>query len=423
MIVDLPSTTTTSISKRLVRLRNDVGAMTLGRVLTLVIVVDEADADDALAAANDASHQHPCRIVVLVQANPRGANRLDAQIWVGGEAGASEVVVMRLYGKLSDHGQRVVMPLLLPDSPVVAWWPTAAPEDVGASPIGSIAQRRVTDSATARKPQEELQRRARNYRPGDTDLAWTRLTLWRGLLAAALDQPPFEPVFEATVSGAADSPSTDLLAAWLAQRLKCPVNRTRGRRGTGLISVRLERRSGPVDLVRPDGAVATLAQSGHPIRRISLARRTTAQCLSDELRRLDPDEIYAEALTKGLPLLSADRSMTTSEAVAEGEAPSSKQARLASRRIAAANRRLGSNEMVDAPAVPERRDAPTVMKAAARKLDAKVKGTAGSGSVTSTTTAAASGRKQKASAEKPGAEKTTAKEPSVTESGAKKGAR
>ena len=40
MIIDLPKTTSASVSKKLVQLRNDVGAMTLGRVLTLVIVVD-----------------------------------------------------------------------------------------------------------------------------------------------------------------------------------------------------------------------------------------------------------------------------------------------------------------------------------------------------------------------------------------------
>ena len=61
MIVDLPSTTTAAVSKKLVRLRNDVGAMALGRVLTLLIIADESDADEAIEAANDASRQHPCR--------------------------------------------------------------------------------------------------------------------------------------------------------------------------------------------------------------------------------------------------------------------------------------------------------------------------------------------------------------------------
>ncbi|MGI8716243.1 MAG: glucose-6-phosphate dehydrogenase assembly protein OpcA, partial [Lapillicoccus sp.] len=72
MIIDLPKTTSPAISKKLVELRNDVGAMALGRVLTLVIVVDDHEADEIITAANDASRQHPCRIIVVVSGNRRG---------------------------------------------------------------------------------------------------------------------------------------------------------------------------------------------------------------------------------------------------------------------------------------------------------------------------------------------------------------
>ena len=329
MIVDLPGTTTATVSKMMVKLRNDVGAMTLGRVLTLIIVVDETEADEAIDAASDASRQHPCRIIALVRGSKRGANRLDAQIRVGGDAGASEVIVLRLYGALAEHGNSVVIPLLLPDSPVVAWWPKDAPPNVFESAIGQMAQRRITDAGEARNPRTEMNLRAESYHPGDTDLAWTRVTLWRGLLAAALDQPPYESVVEATVTGAGDSPSADLLAAWLAHALKCPVTRARTRAGTGLVSVRLKRRSGNIDLMRPDGAVATLAQPGGPARRISLSRRQLAGCLAEELRRLDPDEPYAETLTKGLAKIGARDSVTASEAIADGDAPSVPQTRKA----------------------------------------------------------------------------------------------
>ena len=370
MIVDLPSTTTAAVSKKLVRLRNDVGAMALGRVLTLLIIADESDADEAIEAANDASRQHPCRIIAIVTGNKRGASRLDAQIRVGGDAGASEVVVLRLYGALADHGDSVVIPLLLPDSPVVAWWPRGAPGDVSADPIGAMAQRRITDAAEARNPHKEMDYRAQTYKPGDTDLAWTRVTLWRGLLAAALDQPPFEPVVGATVTGGSDSPSTDLLAGWLAQMLKCPVKRARTRAGSGMISVRLERRSGDVDLVRPDGNVATLTQAGQPVRRIGLARRGLAECLADELRRLDPDEIYAQALTKGLARVSQGRSTTASKAIANGDAPSVEQAARQANRLAREARKHASAQMVEAE-VPETASTEAVQEAASRKLQDK----------------------------------------------------
>jgi glucose-6-phosphate dehydrogenase assembly protein OpcA len=374
VIVDLPSTTTAAVSKKLVRLRNDVGAMALGRVLTLLIIADENDADEAIEAANDASRQHPCRIIAIVTGNKRGASRLDAQIRVGGDAGASEVVVLRLYGALADHGDSVITPLLLPDSPVVAWWPRGAPGDVSADAIGAMAQRRITDAAEARNPHKEMQRRAATYTPGDTDLAWTRITLWRGLLAAALDQPPYEPVVSATVTGGGDSPSTDLLAAWLAQTLKCPVTRARTRAGTGMVSVRLERRGGDIDLVRPDGVVATLVQPGQPVRRITLSRRQLAECLADELRRLDPDEIYAETLTKGLVKVGRG-AVTATEAIAEGEAPSIEEARKQSRRAARKNHSQGSNVMVSASPPPEHTSDEAVKEAASSKLEARKAGT------------------------------------------------
>ncbi|MEO8555313.1 MAG: glucose-6-phosphate dehydrogenase assembly protein OpcA [Actinomycetota bacterium] len=305
MIVDLPNTTTGGISRMLVTLRNEVGAVSLGRVLTMIIVADDTEAaNEAIESAIDASRQHPCRIIALRSGKKSGASRLDAQIRIGGDAGAGEVIVLRTHGELVAHGNSALVPLLLPDSPVVAWWPKSAPPDVSASAIGQMAQRRITDAAEASNPWAEMQRRAESYQPGDTDLAWTRITLWRGLLAAALDQPPYEPVIAATVTGARDSPSVDLMAGWLAEALRCPVTRVRTSAGTGMTSVRLERRSGNIDIVRPHGSEATMAQPGQPVRQVILGRRELVECLADELRRLDPDEIYQETLTKGLARLA-----------------------------------------------------------------------------------------------------------------------
>ncbi len=301
MIIDLPDTSTGAIGQRLVRLRNENGAMALGRVLTLVIVVDEDRAESAIASANEASYMHPCRIIAVVRGNRRGARRLDGQIRVGGDAGAAEVVVARLYGELVHHGAAVVAPLLLPDSPIVGWWPNVAPNDTSDDQIGTMCQRRITDAAVATNTLTEIKRRGANYAPGDTDLAWSRITRWRGVLAAALDQAPFDPPTGGVVTGGVDSPSTDLLAAWLADRLRISPVRARTPRGTGLISVKLERVSGNLELVRPLGtSIATLTHPLQPERRIAMVRRSDAECLADELRHLDPDEIYHATLAKGL---------------------------------------------------------------------------------------------------------------------------
>ncbi len=373
MIIDLPSTTTAAVNRKLVDLRDSGGAIALGRVLTLVIITDERGAEVAIEAANDASREHPCRVIVIVQANRRGADRIDAQVRVGGDAGASEVIVLRLYGQLTSHADSVVTPLLLPDSPLVVWWPEAAPKDPAADPIGSMAQRRITDAAAAANPRKELERRRDTYAVGDTDLAWTRVTKWRGLLAAALDQPPYESVEHVTVTGASDSPSTDLLAAWLAESLRCPVTRSRTRAGTGMSAVRLQRRSGPIDLVRADGAIATLTQPGQPDRRISLPRRELAECLAEELRRLDPDEVYQATLTKGLDRVKAGRSVTASQAAAEGEGvslPAARRgARAASRRESQRSREI--HEAKPAGKQPAPKKKPTAKKTTAKKATAK----------------------------------------------------
>ena len=369
MIVDLPATSTEAISKKLVRLRSDTGSMALSRVLTLLVVVDEDEAEDAIRTANDASRQHPCRIIVVVIGNKRGAARLDAQIRVGGDAGASEVVVLRLYGPLASHGRAVVTPLLLADSPIVAWWPTTAPRSPSQDPIGVMAQRRVTDAAQCHgAPRTVLKRFADAYEHGDSDLAWSRITLWRGLLAAALDQPPYEQVTAVTVVAGADSPSGELLAGWLAVRLKCPVSLARARNRSGVISVRLERASGAVDLVRPqDGNTATLSQPSQPDRTIALPHRGDAECLADELRRLDADEVYADALTKGLAKVHLSR-QTASEAVKAGKAPSVAEAERKAQRIRRAARAGGSSTMVARDLPPKADDPTAVKKAATKKL-------------------------------------------------------
>lgn len=329
MIIDLPSTTASAVNRSLVDLRERGGTVALGRVLTLVIVTDEASAEEPIAAANAASFEHPCRVIAVGRGLRRGAPRMDAQIRVGGDAGASEAIVLRLYGELADHGASIVVPLLLPDAPVVAWWPADAPDVPAEDPIGALAQRRITDVGHHRRPLVALDHRRKGYRPGDTDLTWTRITNWRGLLAAALDQPPAEKVTSVVVAGAPDSASTDLLAGWLALKLGCPVTRRKtGKSGSGMHSVVMNRSSGPVTLSRPESTTATLQAPGQPERRVALPRRALRDCIAEELRRLDADEVYAEVLSGGLPLVArpgSDRAPATGRAASHTASDTARQ--------------------------------------------------------------------------------------------------
>ncbi len=294
MIIDLPDTSTTAINKKLDELREKVGAVTLGRVLTLVIAPDsEAVLEESIEAANAASHEHPSRVIVVMTGDADAAEaRLDAQLRVGGDSGAGEVVVLWLSGPLAGHDSSVVVPFLLPDIPVVAWWPDIAPAVPAQDPLGQLAIRRITDATNGADPLSAIKSRLPGYTPGDTDLAWSRITYWRALLASAIDQPPHEPITSALVSGLRTEPALDVLAGWLASRIGGPV-----RRAVGELKVELVRNTETVTLSRPqEGTTATLSRTAKPDALVPLPRRETRECLAEDLRRLDPDAIYFSAL-------------------------------------------------------------------------------------------------------------------------------
>lgn len=294
VIVDLPDTTTNAINKKITAVREQAGAITVGRVLTLVVAADSEDRlDDAIDAATAASREHPCRIIVVVPVDRAAkTSRLDGQLRLGGDAGVGEVVVLRMAGPLADHAASVVLPFLLPDTPVVAWWPGNAPAVPAQDQLGRLAVHRITDATSCGDPLTAIKSRRQGYTPGDTDLAWSRITYWRALLASAVDQPPYEPIESALVSGLRTEPALDMLAGWLASRLDCEV-----RRAVGPLQVELVRRSETITLSRPqDGVTGTLSRTAKPDALLPLGRRETRDCLAEDLRRLDPDEIYHEAL-------------------------------------------------------------------------------------------------------------------------------
>ncbi|MEU9797140.1 glucose-6-phosphate dehydrogenase assembly protein OpcA [Streptomyces sparsogenes] len=299
MNIDLTNTTSSKVNAALVEARRAAGGPAVGMVLTLVVVTDEGNHYDALKAAADASREHPSRILAVIKRpgrtpRDRRTARLDAEVRLGGDVGGGETAVLRLHGELADHADSVVLPLLLPDAPVVVWWPVDAPDHPARDPLGALAQRRITDAYAVEQPLEQLAARAASYTPGDTDLAWTRLTPWRAMLAAALDQARTE-VTSAVVESEADNPSAELLARWFANRLRVPVEQV-VTAGPVVTAVRLRTATGDIHIDRPDGPVATLSIPGQPTRTLALKVRGTAELIAEELRRLDPDEAYAAAL-------------------------------------------------------------------------------------------------------------------------------
>src|SRR5215469_1457990 len=293
MRTELTDTTAGAVRTALMRCCQLMGGLTTGVVLNLVVMTDEAGQYDAMKAASQAGREHPCLVLGVIARKSGGQRRLDAEIAVG-ENAPGQQVLLRIYGELNEHVDSVVTPLLVPDTPVVIWWPGDAPQAPAADALGVLGQRRITDVATSETPRERLLQLAAGYRPGDTDLAWARTTTWRSLLAATLDRPVGE-MLEATVAAERDNPSAVLMVAWLAGRLGVPV-RLEVSGGPGVTEVNFATDAGKVVISRLDGRNATLSRPGEPDRYVALHRRDIAELLAEELRRLDPDEVYGEAL-------------------------------------------------------------------------------------------------------------------------------
>jgi glucose-6-phosphate dehydrogenase assembly protein OpcA len=69
---------------------------------------------------------------------------------------------------------------------------------------------------------------------------------------------------------------------------------------TGIQGVRMHRASGTIELERNIPNIATLKQPGQPTHDISLPRRNLRDCLAEELRRLDPDDLFGEVIRHGI---------------------------------------------------------------------------------------------------------------------------
>lgn len=300
MIITLPSTTASDVATTLVRLRAEGGAVALGHVLSLVIPTAEETLPAALAAARAASLEHPSRIVALV--TDRGApDGLSAEVRVGADAGAGEIVVLRAGGRATSATDTLVAPLLLPDTPTVVWWPAEPPPLPARDPVGALALRRITDSLASADPPSAIRRLARAYAPGDTDLSWARSTPWRALLAAAMDLLPPDQVRGAWVAGQNQRPTVDLVVGWLASSLDCSVQ-TRKLHSRSISEVGLDTAAGAVTLRREaDGTTARLRLPGSPDQTVSLPLRSLADCLVEDLRHLAPDPVYGRALTRLAP--------------------------------------------------------------------------------------------------------------------------
>jgi glucose-6-phosphate dehydrogenase assembly protein OpcA len=334
-------------------------AVTRTCVLNLVIATAGGRAvDEVTATVGELTARHPNRAIV-VGATPGATDEL-LDAWVqahcqmpgpGRPQVCCEQITIEARGSAVARVPGTVLPLLVPDVPVMLWWPRGEPFD---SPIFSrmcdLADRIIVDSASFAAPEAGLSGLAALVaeRKAVSDLAWARLTPWRELIAQFFDAPAMlahldtiERVtleVEARAGEPVDRTQALLLVGWLGSRLgwqlAAPAQDTGGvtqlalaRPGGAQIAVelrpveprddaldrlamcRLESARGSFSVGRadmPDAAIARVEVEGmQPIQRVvRLQRMDEAALLAEELRLLGHDHGFEGALRLATELLS-----------------------------------------------------------------------------------------------------------------------
>ena len=205
--------------------------------------------EDSIEAANAASREHPCRVIVVLPGDRDAADATARRPDPGRQRrgrgrgrGAATVTA-----RWPSTPAASCMPFLLPDTPVVAWWPDVAPAVPAQDPLGQLAIRRITDATNGADPLACDQEQAgglhrRRHRSGvEPD----------HLLAGAADLGAGSGAVRADHSrrwcpACKDEPALDILAGWLASRIDGPVQRA-----VGDLKVELVRASETITLSRP----------------------------------------------------------------------------------------------------------------------------------------------------------------------------
>lgn len=217
------------------------GAVTRTCVLNLVAVARSGRASQEVTETVDRlTGMYPNRAIVVSVAGEVASQSvplLDAwvqahcQIPVPGRPQVCcEQITIEAHGDGIARVPGTILPLLVPDVPVVLWYPRGEPfADTLFNRVGELADRVLLDSSTFANPQSGLQYLAAQAgtHPPIGDLNWGRLTPWRELVAQCFDAPQLlqqlNQITNITIEYFADTPGAQiqalLLLGWLASRL------------------------------------------------------------------------------------------------------------------------------------------------------------------------------------------------------------
>jgi glucose-6-phosphate dehydrogenase assembly protein OpcA len=169
-------------------------------VLNLITVVsNEPELGKVSQVLDRLSVTNPSRTLILLAQHTREADKLEASVSAqerteSGHRVTTERVILHAHGEPARHLASLATPLLIPDLPVILWWPGRPQFDNPLfDDLCELSDRLVVDTDEGFDDTDltrllEVARR-KKARAGIGDLNWARLMAWRHVAAQFFDMP------------------------------------------------------------------------------------------------------------------------------------------------------------------------------------------------------------------------------------------
>ena len=294
---------------KLGREQETAGGVLRACAMTLLVVADdEADAEQVRRTMGVLMHEHPSRAIVL---RPRSGAELDARVfaecWM--PFGSHQQICAEGVEITADAAEmrevaQLLLPLIVPDLPVVLWCRGPRAFVPGAfDPLFPLAEKVIFDSGAAPDPKAAIaalkELRARGMRVAD--LAWTRLTGWREALAHVFgDGPCTLPSLTSARIAFGGNPSSSVLylAAWIEHAVPTARVTVESAAQPGLQSVTLSGGGREIS-IKLSGPGSLDVRAGERGCRSLLPPDTDDALMREELAILGADPVFEELVGSG----------------------------------------------------------------------------------------------------------------------------
>src|SRR6202165_6023808 len=165
----------------------------------ITVVGNEAELGAVSHVLDRLSVTNPSRTLVLLAQHTREADKLEAEVSAqerteSGHRVSTERVILHAHGEPARHLASLAAPLLIPDLPVILWWPGRPQFDNKLfDDLCELADRLIVDTDEGFDDSDltrllEVARR-KKARASIGDLNWARLIAWRHVAAQFFDMP------------------------------------------------------------------------------------------------------------------------------------------------------------------------------------------------------------------------------------------